>query len=183
MIEAPDGARLLNVNSLAEETLSNTDGKPANHEILAGGIIAYDVVDISIGASINVKLTFPTEIPANSKVFKVTDSGYAEFPNAVIDGNTVTLTLTDGGEGDADGIANGVIDDPVAVLTPTTSNIDVDADTSNTNNATNDVGSNAGVSDDSSGNNGGGGSTDAPWVLAIFLLAVLRQLSTRSGRE
>ncbi len=30
----------------------------------------------------------------------------------------MTLTLTDGGVGDADGVANGVIDDPVGLATP-----------------------------------------------------------------
>ena len=45
-------------------------------------------------------------------------AGYHEFPGAVINGNTVTLTLRDGGEGDADGVANGSIDDPVGLAAP-----------------------------------------------------------------
>ncbi|MEI8190858.1 MAG: CFI-box-CTERM domain-containing protein [candidate division NC10 bacterium] len=36
-----------------------------------------------------------------------------------IDGNTATLALTDGGDGDHDGVADGNISDPVGVGTPT----------------------------------------------------------------
>ena len=43
--------------------------------------------------------------------------GFQELP-AAISGNRVTLTLTDGGAGDADFQANGVIVDPVGVAVP-----------------------------------------------------------------
>jgi hypothetical protein len=63
-------------------------------------------------------LTFPAPIPSDAKVFKIDSGGFHEFPGAVISGNTVTLTLTDGGAGDADRVANGIIDDPVGLATP-----------------------------------------------------------------
>jgi chitinase len=44
---------------------------------------------------------------------------YSEFTNFSADRKTVELTLTDGGFGDADGIANGVIIDPLALRTAT----------------------------------------------------------------
>ncbi len=64
-------------------------------------------------------LTFPTNFPADAKYYKVDGNGFYEFAGAVINGNTVTLTLTDDGSrngGDSNGVADdGMIDDPGGV--------------------------------------------------------------------
>jgi MYXO-CTERM domain-containing protein len=57
-------------------------------------------------------------MPAGSKVYKAGPAGFQEVANPAIQGHTVTLTLTDGGAGDSDGVANGVIVDPVGVAVP-----------------------------------------------------------------
>ena len=63
-----------------------------------------------------VSLTFPSGIPAGSRIYKVSDSsGFYQFTNVTINGNTATLTITDGGAGDNDGVADGNISDPVGV--------------------------------------------------------------------
>jgi len=67
-----------------------------------------------------VKLYFSKAAPYSSKWYKydsIADrwydfSAYAKFAS---DRRSVTLTLTDGGPGDADGVANGVIVDPAGV--------------------------------------------------------------------
>jgi hypothetical protein len=76
---------------------------------------------VAPGGTATVKITFPSGIPAGSKVYKVGPAGFQEFAGATIQGNTVTLTLTDGGAGDSDGVANGVIVDPVGVAAPVAS--------------------------------------------------------------
>ena len=57
-----------------------------------------------------VTLTFPTNFPADAKYYKVDGNGFYEFAGAVINGNTVTLTLTDDGSRNG-GDSNGVADD------------------------------------------------------------------------
>ena len=115
------GARLMGVAAMADTDASlNQTGKPAGFGF-GGGVIAFKVAGLAPGGTASVVLTFPASIPANAKIFKIDSGGFHEFPGAVISGNTVTLTLKDGGAGDADGVANGVIDDPVGLATPVAS--------------------------------------------------------------
>ena len=95
----------------------NPTGMPSGYEF-RDGIIAYEIVGISTGETDTVTLTYPEAFPAGSKVYKVDSSGFYEYPDAVIDGSTVTLTLTDGGSGDSDLQVNGVIVDPIGVAVP-----------------------------------------------------------------
>ena len=115
------GARLMGVAAMADTDASlNQTGKPAGFAF-GNGVIAFNVAGLAPGGTASVVLTFPAPIPANAKIFKTDSGGFHDFPWAVISGNTVTLTLTDGEAGDADGVANGVIDDPVGLATPVSS--------------------------------------------------------------
>jgi hypothetical protein len=112
------GTRLMGADAMADTDASlNQTGKPAGFEF-ANGVIAFRVAGLAPGGTASVVLTFPASIPAGAKIFKIDSGGFHEFPGAVISGNTVTLALTDGGTGDADRVANGVIDDPVGLATP-----------------------------------------------------------------
>ncbi len=142
-IEAPDMA-LRDVETKTEDSV-NTTNKPDDYQVV-GEILSYKVKGIADGATVEITLTYPNALGSNSKIYKIGADGFSEFPNAVISGNTVTLTLVDGGSGDADGVANGVIEDPVAVMEPSNS-----------------------TSDSSNGESGGGGSIDL--LLLIMLLA------------
>lgn len=112
------GTSLTDVQAISDsDPILNPAGKPSNYQF-KDGLVSFNVTVSNPGNAITVKITFPTTIPTGAKYYKVNANGFYEFPGAVFNGNTVTLTLTDGGSGDRDGLANGVIDDPGGVATP-----------------------------------------------------------------
>ncbi len=90
------------------------------------GLISFTIENLNPagGDTVTVVITFPTVFDADAKYYKVTNAGFEAFGDAVINGNQVTLTLTDNGIGDSDAIA-GQITDPggVAVPVATTHNL------------------------------------------------------------
>jgi len=115
------GAHLRGTKSKTDSDPSiNQTGKPAGYDF-RWGLVEYNVEGISSGATVRVRLSYPEEIPAGSKVYQVTSAGYSELPGATISGNVVTVQLTDGGTGDRDLERNGVIVDPVGVASPVAS--------------------------------------------------------------
>ena len=108
-----------NITATSETVPSvNRTGMPSGYEF-RDGVITYEIQGIPPGETDTVTLTYPEAFPAGSKVYKVDASGFHEFTDAVIDGNTVTLRVADGGKGDMDGTADGKILDPVGVAVPT----------------------------------------------------------------
>jgi len=82
------------------------------------GLFDVDLTTGTAGSMATVVITYPTAIAAGSVYYKfgptaanATPHWYI-YPNAVISGNTVTLTLTDGQDGDTDLTANSHIHDP-----------------------------------------------------------------------
>ncbi|HRJ51632.1 MAG TPA: hypothetical protein PLE99_02605, partial [Candidatus Thiothrix moscowensis] len=146
-----------NIEIVSASTLPST-GKPdeSNYQFPKGAI-EYTVVGVPNGGTITVTITFASTIPTGSKVYKISSTGgYQLFPNAVINGNQVTLTLTDGGLGDDDGVVNGQIKDPVAIAEPA-------------NNTTTTT----------AGSGGGGGSVSLAWLLFALMIYVLRYRNQR----
>lgn len=84
------------------------------------GALAISVSGIEPGSVVSVSLTSST--PFDS-VYKLIDGAWVEFLDdgatgaVLVDATTATLRLRDGGRGDADGAADGVIVDPVALAT------------------------------------------------------------------
>ena len=95
----------------------NQTGKPVGYDF-PDGLVDAEIHDVAPGETVEVELEYPEAIPEGSKVYMTDSRGFYEAP-AVISGNRVTLTVTDGGIGDSDGQANGVIVDPVGVAVPT----------------------------------------------------------------
>ncbi|MDY6850449.1 MAG: choice-of-anchor U domain-containing protein [Thermodesulfobacteriota bacterium] len=106
------GVSLTDVTILADTDDSlNPEGKPAGYTF-PYGLVSFNVTGLTPGANIQVWLTFPNDLPSYAKYYKVDDNGFSEYSRAQISGTRVLLPLTDGGEGDADGLANGTIVDP-----------------------------------------------------------------------
>ncbi len=116
---AGTSAGTVEIASPPETTLSAVSDEQAKEAGLPEGAVAvvgsvsYTLSGLTPGGSVNVTMQLPPgSEPTN--VFKLIDGSYFDVTSlATISGNTITLHLTDGGLGDADGVANGVIVDPV----------------------------------------------------------------------
>jgi hypothetical protein len=83
------------------------------------GEISYTVT-APVGGSVKVTLAFSADLPTNLTLYKVNHSGaFNALPASVwsrVNARTIDLTLTDGDpQTDLDGVADGVIDDPIAL--------------------------------------------------------------------
>jgi hypothetical protein len=166
------------------------------------GLINFKIAVAQPGDAATVKLHFSEQAPIRSKWYKFDPianlwydfSAYARFS---ADRRSVTLTLRDGGTGDADGIANGVIVDPAGVVEedaaePVSSDVGVVAGGDGSGAAT--------TSGGSSGGGGGGGcfisaagdaataagdDTVSGWLAAAGLMglvwAVTRKRQAKAG--
>ena len=82
------------------------------------GLLNLTLTGGGLGASATVVITYPSALPAGTVYWKYgrtrsnTTAHWYQFAGAAIAGNTITLTLTDGADGDDDLAANGVITDP-----------------------------------------------------------------------
>ena len=113
---------------------------PANVKVTYA--VAFKAVLDSGKDSITVKLTFPSAIPSNAKIYKIVNKQYIDITNEVkISGNTAEFTVKDNSKYDSNP-AKGIIEDPVALA---------QASTSPANNGS------AGNSGSSSSGGGGGG--------------------------
>lgn len=72
------------------------------------GFYVLEIDRITPGSSVTAIIDFPEGTDIREYLGCV-DSECDEIPGVEIDGNSVTITLTDGGVGDSDGVANGVI--------------------------------------------------------------------------
>ena len=86
------------------------------------GVVSYDT-SVAVGTSQTITLSFSNALPANLELYKVDNAGaYSLIPKGTgvnqwiqLNGNSIALTLLDGGLFDLDRAANGVIVDPVGV--------------------------------------------------------------------
>ncbi len=114
-------ANAIKIESIESEntTLSGAygAGKPKR---MPFGLVNFKIAVAHPGDTVAVKLYFSEPAPFLSKWYKYDGvagawydfSNYAKFS---YDRRSLTLTLRDGGPGDADGIANGVIVDPAGI--------------------------------------------------------------------
>lgn len=84
--------------------------------ILPYGLFSFRIYGITPGATVRVTIKFPRVIPATAKYYKCSGTGTwidcTSFVTHNPGDNFIVLTLTDGGPGDMDGLANGRITDP-----------------------------------------------------------------------
>ena len=88
------------------------------------GMFSYNITNLAPGSTVMINVVAPNPVPMGAKVFKCQNGNLVDFSaNSIqIDPNTFHLTITDGGPGDADGVANGTIVDPCGPAFTDTSN-------------------------------------------------------------
>ncbi len=109
--------KIENPNAVDPSTLP----QPPSGTNLFYGLFSFDITGIIPGSSATLTMTFPSNIPPGTTYWKY-QSGhiptwYSITPDS-INGNELKLTLTDGGIGDSDNTANGIISDPGAPSLP-----------------------------------------------------------------
>jgi hypothetical protein len=110
-LASPAGTTLANVAAIDPATLP----PPPSAAQLPVGVFTFAVRGLAPGgaANVDVFLSLPSGTSIDS-YFKFQNNTWQQFGGATIAGNHVTLALVDGGAGDGDGVANGVIVDPGA---------------------------------------------------------------------
>lgn len=79
------------------------------------GFFSFNIVNLIPGTTVTVTITLPANMPANTQYWKCINGNWVDCTSLLgsNDGdNVLTLTITDGGLGDSDGLANGTIVDP-----------------------------------------------------------------------
>ena len=79
------------------------------------GFFSFSITNITPGSTVTITITLPSNVPVNTQYWKCQNGQWVNVTSLLgsNDGdNVITLTLTDGGPGDADGVANGTIVDP-----------------------------------------------------------------------
>jgi chitinase len=121
-VSIKDSPTALSVESVESEDPRQPDAYASSKpKRMPFGLINFKIAVAHPGEAATVKLHFSEPAPVRSKWFKfdpIADrwydfSAYARF---AADRRALTLALRDGGAGDADGVANGVIVDPAGVV-------------------------------------------------------------------
>jgi hypothetical protein len=120
-IHVPSGT-LTGLSAISESSLP-TSGKPDLQ--FPYGFFRFTITGITPGSTATITITLPTNLPAGAQYWKYQSGvGWVDMTAHMggnNGGNTITLTITDGGVGDQDGAANGVIVDDGAPGIPANS--------------------------------------------------------------
>lgn len=86
------------------------------------GLLAFELHDVPVGGAVPVEYHMPAGAGI-TEFWQWDGTTWADFAwdgatGAQITGDVATLTYQDGGRGDRDGIANGIIVDPIAAASP-----------------------------------------------------------------
>jgi hypothetical protein len=107
----PSGT-LSGLTAISEASLP-TSGKPDLQ--FPYGFFRFNITGLTPGATVTVTITLPTTLQPGAQYWKYeSGAGWVDMTSHMggnNGGSTITLTLTDGGAGDQDGVANGVIAD------------------------------------------------------------------------
>jgi hypothetical protein len=122
MVISPTGSGQLTFRVMDSLTLAILDVEPftgtppvlpSSLYQLPHGVYSLRVEGLPRGASVTIQVRLPSPAPVGTVWLKLIGGRWVALPVGSDDGdNVITVTLTDGGQGDADGVANGVITDP-----------------------------------------------------------------------
>jgi hypothetical protein len=110
LIASPD----VNIESFSSTVTA--DSMISNNLTDLSGTLSYRLTGLEPGSTHSVKIVLPTGTQVSELVKILGGVPTSVSTIAWISGNIVTLTITDGGLGDDDGVVNGEIVDPVVLL-------------------------------------------------------------------
>jgi hypothetical protein len=92
------------------------------------GLFSFTIFNIPPGSTVTITITLPSNMPTNTQYWKCINGHWVNVTSLLGDNdgdNILTLTIKDGGLGDADGHVNGTIVDPggPAILPPTVTRV------------------------------------------------------------
>jgi parallel beta-helix repeat protein len=108
-----DSGGITDLTAVAEATLP-TAGKPRG-VTFPYGLFSFNIIGVTPGSCVTVTITFPSPLTVGAQYWKFQNGNWIDCTSLLGDNdgdNVLTLTLCDGGLGDADGAANGTIVDP-----------------------------------------------------------------------
>ncbi|MBW1804149.1 MAG: hypothetical protein JRJ85_25875, partial [Deltaproteobacteria bacterium] len=112
-IKAEDGGNIINFSTVDPDTIEDDENRPID---LIYGLIDMRIRVHTFGGSATVTVYLPDPAPFGYTWCKYSSNrGWADCRDYTVfnDNRTqVTIHLVDGGQGDADGVANGIIIDP-----------------------------------------------------------------------
>lgn len=124
------------------------------------GLFSYRIDGFSAGETVDVTFYFPDDIPSDAKWYKY-DSAEGTLidytDNIRIDGNTIILSITDGGSGDGDETVNRIIIDPSGPVFTQEEDSEDDIDDGDDGGGSSETVSSDDGGDDGDGDGGGGG--------------------------
>lgn len=94
---------------------------PPSNLTFPAGLFGFTAINGPKGTPVTITLTYPITFPSGAQYWKYGKTAdnpaahWYQLKGAVISGNTVTFSVTDGGLGDHDLLANSVIKDPGGV--------------------------------------------------------------------
>lgn len=111
------------INGLTSISTANSRCAPSGYSF-PYGFFSFNISSLTTGASVQVTIRVPNPLPSNVKYYKCINGAVVDCSPFMTrpDPYTIILTLTDGGRGDADGIANGIIVDPGGPAFPLNTN-------------------------------------------------------------
>jgi DNA-binding beta-propeller fold protein YncE/PKD repeat protein len=112
-----DNGNIQNLTAVPEAALPS-EGKPNLQ--FPHGFFSFNITGLTTGQTVNVTIILPEDMPKITQYWKYhTPEGWYQIPLGSNDGdNIITVQLTDGGTGDDDGDANGIIVDQGGPGTP-----------------------------------------------------------------
>ncbi len=113
-IGVDSGGNLISLNTVDPSTIPNTSTKPENMSV---GLIDMELKVDTVGGTATVTIYLSEPAPDGHTWYKydATNNEWTDYSDNALFNPTrdqITLTLVDGGAGDNDGVANGVILDP-----------------------------------------------------------------------
>lgn len=106
------------------DTTASVGTPPPPGIVLPYGLLHLTLSSIHVGTRAYVTITYPEPLPPGTRYYKYgrptvdQDPQWYPFDDVLIDGNTITLSITDGRQGDEDWESNGEITDPGGPVFP-----------------------------------------------------------------